>query len=407
VPPLVFESAINIDVRLLLRSLTPTLTLAAPGLLLSAAILGVLLNWLTPLTFPQALLFGALISATDPVAVIALFQELGVPKKLMMLVEGESLFNDATAIVTFEIILATIESGVFNAATLAQGAVSFLVSFFGGIVVGVIVGIVMCYLMAVARNNALIQGTISAIVAYGAFIIADRFLGVSGVMAVIGAGIIVGWYKSIGLKPEIRGFFSEFWEYVSFLANSLIFLLVGLTTAGFIVGLSQNQPVIISLVWAIVAVLIARAVTVFGLLFIVNQFRSAQPIDWRFQTISFWGGLRGAVGLALPLSLAPDFPNRDLIIALTLGVALFTILISGTTMQRLIHALKLDRSSIVDRIREGQARVVAKRQGLDQVAFLEKIKPVSREVRESLRQEYQQAVQEAEQSLAALWKVRI
>jgi CPA1 family monovalent cation:H+ antiporter len=109
----------------------------------------------------------------------------------------------------------------------------------------------------------------------------------------------------------------------------------------------------------------------------------------------------------LPLSLAPDFPNRDLIIALTLGVALFTILISGTTMQRLIHALKLDRSSIVDRIREGQARVVAKRQGLDQVAFLEKIKPVSREVRESLRQEYQQAVQEAEQSLAALWKVRI
>ena len=137
VPPLIFESALNLDSRLLLRNLTPILTLAAPGLLLSTAIVGAILSWGTILTLPQSLLFGSLISATDPVAVIALFKELGAPKRLGILVEGESLFNDAMAIVTFNIILGVIITGQeFGLSALQQGFVAFLINFGGGIVVG-------------------------------------------------------------------------------------------------------------------------------------------------------------------------------------------------------------------------------------------------------------------------------
>jgi monovalent cation:H+ antiporter, CPA1 family len=404
VPPLVFASAINIDLRLLIRSLLPTLTLAVPGLLLSTAIVGLVLSQVTALTLSQALLFGALISATDPVAVMALFQELGVPKTLMILVEGESLFNDATAIVTFSIVLSTINSGIFNAFTLTQGVINFLMSFFGGTLIGLLVGIIFCYVMVWARQNALVQGTLSAIAAYTAFILADEILHLSGVMAVIGAGIVVGWYKSIGLKPQVRGFLSEFWEYSDFLANSLIFLLVGLTTAGFIFRLSETEPILSDLLWAIATVLLARAIVVFGLTSLVNLVRHSSPINWQFQLVSFWGGLRGAVGLALPLSLPPEFPNRDLILALTLGIALFTILVSGTTMAKLIHSLKLDQPSVLDRIQTSQAKVVAKRQGLAQVEQLSQMESVSRSTIENLRQDYQQALQEAEETLTHLWQ---
>lgn len=404
VPPLVFASAINIDLRLLIRSLFPTLVLAAPGLLLSTAIVGLILSQVTPLTLPQALLFGALISATDPVAVIALFQELGVPKTLMILVEGESLFNDATAIVIFSLILSTMNSGVFNTSTLTQGMLQFLLSFFGGTLIGVLIGILFCYVMSWARQNALVQGTLCAIAAYSAFILADEILHLSGVMAVIGAGIVVGWYKSIGLKPQVRGFLSEFWEYGDFLANSLIFLLVGLTTAGFIVELSETEPILPALLWAIVAVLFARAIVVFGFISLINLLRRTRPINWRFQLVSFWGGLRGAVGLALPLSLPPDFPNRNLILALTLGIALFTILVSGTTMARLIQALKLDQPSVLDRIQTTQATVIAKRQGLAQVGHLSEMGSISCPILDNLRQEYQQAVQQAQARLTHLWQ---
>lgn len=143
VPPLIFESALNMDSRLLLRNLPPVLMLAAPGLLISTAIVGTILAWLTPLTLGQALLFGSLISATDPVAVIALFKELGAPKQLAILVEGESLFNDATAIVTFNIILGIIAAGAVGAEAIQKGAIDFLVSFIGGIAVGAVFGYVM------------------------------------------------------------------------------------------------------------------------------------------------------------------------------------------------------------------------------------------------------------------------
>jgi CPA1 family monovalent cation:H+ antiporter len=403
VPPLVFESALNMNSRMLSRNLGPVAMLAVPGLLLSTGIIGFLLSWLTPLDLPQALLVGSMVSATDPVAVIALFKEFGVPNRLMILVEGESLFNDASAIVTFNIILAVSASGVFGASTLVQGFFQAVVVFAGGILVGTILAAMMAYSLTLAEDNALLQATVSGIVAYLAFIIAEHGLHVSGVIAVMTAGLIVGWLKANRVRPEVRTFLHEFWEYAAFLANSTIFLLIGSSTAVFIEMTDREAYFGSAIVWAIVAALLARAVVVYTLIPLVNWLSKSEPIDWRYQTVSVWGGLRGAVALALALSLAPDYPHRDLIMVLTLAVALFTIISGGLTMGNLLHALQLDRPTVLARLEELEALVRAKRQGWQQIVKLESLPIFSQSALASPKQECQQAVTNAETRFFTFW----
>ncbi len=403
VPPLIFESALNMDSRLLLRNLTPTLVLAAPGLLLSTAIVGTVLAWLTPLSLGQALLFGSLISATDPVAVIALFKELGAPKQLAILVEGESLFNDATAIVTFNIIFATITAGAIGGDAIQQGTIAFLVAFFGGILVGAAFGYLMRLVMNLAKENSLLLSTITTITAYGAFLIAEEVFHVSPVMSVVSAGLVVGWYKSNRLDAEVREYVGEYWEFAAFLANSLIFLLVGITASSFrfFEQLSQTQSLLTTLGITIVTVLIVRAIVVFTLIPLVNLFRESK-IPLSYQLVSYWGGLRGAVCLALALSIDPEFPNRDLIVILTLGIALFTLLIPGTTIGKLIQSLQLNRPSILDQVGQALAVLIAKREALKESSRLETMDYFSPNVVQGFAQKYQQEVSQAEQSLTNL-----
>ena len=403
VPPLIFESALNMDSRILLRNLPPVLVLAAPGLLISTAILGFLLSWLTPLTLGQALLFGSLISATDPVAVIALFKELGAPKQLAILVEGESLFNDATAIVTFNIILGIIAAGAVGTEALQQGAVNFLVAFFGGIAVGAVFGYLMSFTLNIAKDNSLLLSTLTTITAYGAFLIAEEVFAVSPVMSVVSTGLVIGWYKSNRLEPESREYVGEFWEYAAFLANSLIFLLVGITASSFqfFEQLSQTQSLLTSLGITILAILAARALVVFTLVPLVNLF-SQSKIPFSYQLVSYWGGLRGAVCLALALSIDPDFPNHNLIVILTLGVALFTLLIPGTTIGKLIQTLELNRPSILDQVGKVLAVLIAKREALKQSNRLDTMDYFSTTTVENFNQTYQQQVAQAEEALSEL-----
>ena len=403
VPPLIFESALNMDSRILLRNLPPVLVLAAPGLLISTAILGFLLSWLTPLTLGQALLFGSLISATDPVAVIALFKELGAPKQLAILVEGESLFNDATAIVTFNIILGIIAAGAVGTEALQQGAINFLVAFFGGIAVGAVFGYLMSFTLNLAKDNSLLLSTLTTITAYGAFLIAEEVFAVSPVMSVVSTGLVIGWYKSNRLEPEAREYVGEFWEYAAFLANSLIFLLVGITASSFqfFEQLSQTQSLLTSLGVTLLAILAARALVVFTLVPLVNVF-SQSKIPFSYQLVSYWGGLRGAVCLALALSIDPDFPNHDLIVILTLGVALFTLLIPGTTIGKLIQTLGLNRPSVLDQVGKVLAVLIAKREALKRSNLLDTMDYFSTTTVENFKQTYQQQVAQAEKALREL-----
>ena len=408
VPPLIFESALNLDSRLLLRNLIPILTLAAPGLLLSTAIVGFILSWGTPLDLPQALLFGSLISATDPVAVIALFKELGAPKRLGILVEGESLFNDATAIVTFNIILAVMTTGQgCGLSALGDGVWAFGISFVGGIVLGAVVGFAIRLPMALIKDNPLVLATLTTIVAYATFLLAEEVVHVSGVIAIVSAGIVLGWYKSNYLKPENRQFLGEFWEYLAFLANSLIFLLVGLTVSDLqFFGQVEHTPNLVGAIGlTLITVLGARALVVFGLTTAINLLRPAIAVPLSYQAVSWWGGLRGAVCLALALSFEPDFPNRDLMLMLTLGVVLFTLLIPGTTIAALLRQLGLDLSPLFDRLNGALAMTSAQRVVLDQAPVLETtfVNPQSAVIA-TYRQKYKAKLEQAHQQLIALVK---
>ncbi len=413
-PILVFESALNLDSRLLFRNLVPVLTLAIPGVVISTLIVGGLAGWLTPLGWAEAFLFGGLVAATDPVAVIALFKELGAPQRLTILVEGESLFNDASAIVLFEFILHTFflhaGEGGSGLSTAFSGGLEFLWVFLGGIILGFMLGLVVVWLIPLEQDNATVQVVISVVMAYLAYIGAEQIVGVSGVMAVVGLGLMVSWFGSIRYTPEARADVRQFWEFASFLANSLIFLLVGLTQASFFEEISltgeiwQNLPF---MAIAIGAVLLARALVIATLMPLLNRIWGGEGVGWRFQTILFWGGLRGAVALGLALSLTtalgPEFQAANqLIMSMTLAVVLFTILVSGTTMDQLMHRLGLDRRSVIDQLGLASTWLAAKREALSRITRMTRFAHFSARLGDKLKRQYRHEINTLEQECETL-----
>jgi monovalent cation:H+ antiporter, CPA1 family len=353
VPPLVFEASFLLDFHDLRRELRLVLLLAVPGVILTTLLVGGLVSFGAGIALPYALVFGALISATDPVSVVALFRSLGAPKRLQVLLEGESLLNDGTAIVLFNLMIAVALTGKVN---LPQSIVQFFVVAGGGILVGVVVGVFFSDLIG-RINNALVETTLTTVIAYGSYILAEFIFGVSGVLAVVAAGLISGQIGPRGMSPTTRIVVFNFWEYVAFLANSFIFLIIGLETDYRM--LLQNLPAIF---WAIIAVLVARAVMVYGL----SALRRDIPVQW--QNILFWGGLRGAISLALALSLAADIPHREQLLAMAFGVVLFTLLVEGLTMQPLIkRSAVIVTSTLHDEYDRLHARAVAMRAALSRI----------------------------------------
>jgi monovalent cation:H+ antiporter, CPA1 family len=341
VPPLIFEAAFHIEFRRLRENLLLILALAVPGVLLTTVITGLIVSAGVSLPLSTALVFGALISATDPVAVVALFRAIGAPKQLTVLVEGESLFNDGTAIVVFNLMLAA----AVPAVALNEGAhagsfnlLNAIVDFFrvsaGGIGIGFGLGWLVAQLIA-RIDDYLIETTLTTVLAFGAYLVAERFH-VSGVLAVVAAGLVNGNLGPRGMSPTTRIVLFNFWEYLAFVANSLVFLLI---------GLEVNIPQVIAhagpIAIAVLAVIASRLLVVYGLSWLTN--RHKQKARLAYQHVLFWGGLRGAISLALVLSLPATFPNRDLLRVMTFGVVLFTLLAQGTTMSLLLKRLGLIR----------------------------------------------------------------
>lgn len=330
VPPLVFEAAFHLNIQELRRNLPTILLLAVPGVILSTFIIGGMLVFGVHLSLPIALVFGALIAATDPVAVVALFRTLGVPKRLTVLIEGESLFNDGTAIVLFNLMLAIALTNQFN---LVNSISKFFTISIGGVIVGLVLGLLVALLIS-RVDNYLIETTLTTVLAFGSYLVAER-LGFSGVLAVVAAGLVNGNTSQQGMSPTSRIVIFNFWEYVAFLTNSILFLLIGLQVN--ITGIvAAWQPIL----WAVLAVFVARTIVVYGLSWLVN--RVAEPVPMRWQHILNWGDLRGAISLALALSLPISMgAQRDLLQVMTFGVVLFTLLVQSTTMTPLIRWLKI------------------------------------------------------------------
>ncbi len=249
-PPLLFEATLHIEAGALRKRLLPIALLAVPGVLLTAGIVGGLVHWLIGFDWPTALLFGAIVAATDPIAVLAIFKRLGAPHDLELLVEGESLFNDGTAVVLSRIFLAAILAGRFDP---VRGILDFVVVVGGGLLVGIIAGAAVSRLTATIDDH-LIEITLTTILIYGTFVAAE-VLHVSGVIAVVTAGLVLA---NVGVQhatsPTTRLALLNFWEYVAFLINSAIFLLIGLQ-----VNLRDLAGDLLPVVVAIGAVLLAQA----------------------------------------------------------------------------------------------------------------------------------------------------
>lgn len=336
VPPLVFEAAFHLHLTELRRNLTSILMLAIPGVLLTTLIVGGIVSFGTGLALPVALVFGSLVAATDPVAVVSLFRLLGVPKRLSVLVEGESLLNDGTAIVLFNLMVAVVVTGKFD---LLNGVFEFFKVSAGGVAVGLALGWIVSRLIA-RIDDYLIEITLTTVLAYGSYLLAEQ-LHFSGVLAVVTAGLIAGSLGPQGMSPTTRIVLYNFWEYITFLVNSLVFLLIGLDIDLF--ALFQSWEIV---AWAIGAVLVARVVVVYGLGWITN--RLGEPISLRWRHVIAWGGLRGALSLALALSLPITFgEERYLLRTMAFGVALFTLLIQATTMRPLVRRLGIITTSPV------------------------------------------------------------
>ncbi|WP_108652527.1 cation:proton antiporter [Dongshaea marina] len=347
VPTLIFEASMALDVKLLKKNLLFILMLAIPGLLISTAIIGIMVGHWTPLPLLLAFLFGALISATDPVAVIALFRELGVCKRLTMLVDGESVLNDATAIVLFTVLMGMITAlaqsgqGISLSAGMLGGAVfQFFKIFIGGAVSGAVIGFVLSWLIRVERGDPLIQIALSTVIAYVAYIIPEH-LGFSGIMAVMSAGIVFRIQATKILDHEVHNFMEHYWEYAAFVANALIFLLLGLTEDQLFANIGRYTDHGWYIVIAVFAVLVSRFILIPVLMSISNRFLPNYKVDWRRQLVMWWGGLRGAIPIALVLSLPKDLEYRHLIMDMTFGVVLFTLVVQGMTIHPLMKKLKL------------------------------------------------------------------
>lgn len=353
VPPLVFEGAFHLNFNDLRRNLLPILTFAVPGVVLTMLIVGAVVNWGTGIPLPYTLIFGSIVAAIDPVAVIGLFRTMGVPKRLEVLLEGESLMNDGTAIVLYSLVIPIAFGSIqFNP---LPGVLDFLRVAGGGVVIGLILGNLISQVIS-RIDDYLIETTLTTILAFGSYLVAEQLFHVSGVLAVMAAGLVNGNIGPSGMSPTTRIVLFNFWEYASFIANSIIFLLIGLQ-----IDLSAFLTTWQFILIAILGVLIARAVTIYGLSWV------GRDIPLRWQHILNWGGLRGAISLALAVSLPLTLGSyRTQLQVMTFGVVVFTLLIQGLTMAPLVRWLRITpRSEVQEEYERRHARAVATRAAYD------------------------------------------
>jgi CPA1 family monovalent cation:H+ antiporter len=344
-PPLLFEAALAIHWHELRRDAVPVLVLSVFGVVISCIVVTVGMTMLLKWPLAAALLFAVLISATDPVAVIAMFKDTGVGGRLRLLVESESLFNDGVAAVFFVLALGFAQGmGSNNAAGGLMStsiAIALAHTALGGVAVGLLCGGAAIFVIGRAEDY-LIETAVTTVTAYGAFLIAEH-LGCSGVLATVAAGLLIGNLGILaeqgprGLSSRGRDFLIAFWEFVAFLANSMIFLLIGLTIA----GTKFNALSVTALLFVNLLVLAGRFLSVYPLCACFAA--SSRRIPMKEQHILWWGGLRGALALALVLALPLDFPMRDQIVVAAFAVVSFSVLIQGLTMPLILRILKIAR----------------------------------------------------------------
>ena len=391
-PGLLFEAAFHLEFKRFRRNIAAIGGLSLPGVVASGLLMALLLTeavrvfgFATDFSFGHALVFGALIAATDPIAVVALFKTLGVPHRLALLVESESLINDGTAVAFYGVVLASVAGAHVSILT---GVLQFLHIAGVGALVGGAVGFGIARIIR-RVDDPMIEITLTTIAAYGSFVAAES-LHASGVIATVASGMICGNYAMrAGMSGTTRVALESFWEYVAFALNSLVFLLIGLE-----VHIEQlvGSWRLILVAYAIVTV--ARALLVLVIAAIVRPTRERLP--WSWAAVLGWGGLRGALSMVLALSLPDDFPHRSMIVTMTFGVVVLSILVQGITMSPLLRLLQIVRPVAPRTGDAARGSALAARAAIEALALSHPDDSEPDPLVATLRREYGEALQRAE-----------
>ncbi len=399
-PGLLFEAAFHVEFRKFWKNKLTIFSMAIPGVAAAAAVTALILKPLVEqLDFMQgfelihALVFASVIVSTDPIAVVALFKTLGAPKRLLILVEGESLLNDGSAVVLFTLVVAVALGGQF---TVGGAIFDFLkVAGVGGLIGGAI-GYGASQIIR-RIDDAMVEITLTMIAAYGSFVVAENFH-YSGVIATVVAGMLCGnWAAHSGMSPTTRVAVESFWEYLAFALNSVVFLLIGLE-----VQLSSLLASWKPILAAYVAVVAGRALVVYGVSGLLRF--SAERVPWSWSAVLTWSGLRGAISRVLVLGLPAGFAHRELLVNMTFGVVVLSILVQGLTMAPLLRRLKITglRDEYQEQYELARGRLRAITAALRTLEAMRRAKEIPVDVVAQLEQEYQQKEKVAEQELASL-----
>jgi CPA1 family monovalent cation:H+ antiporter len=347
-PALLFETAINVDVRRLYDEIGPILLLAVIGVVISTVAVGAALWLVSGVALIGCLILGAILATTDPIAVVAIFRDIGAPRRLTMLVEGESLFNDAAAIAIFTLLVGMLTGE--RAPSVVGGILAFLAAFVGGLAFGYLFGRFVCLLLPALRDHPLAETTLTVALAYLSFVVGEHYLGVSGVVATVSAGLALSDQGRRRLSPSSWEAMIRSWEQVAFWASSLIFLFAAMMVPAMLADAGWQAAGYLGIIIAAAAA--ARAVTLFGLLPLLSAAGLAQRISTAYNLVILWGGMRGAVSLALALAatenLALPAELRQFIATLATGFVLFTLFVTAPTLRPLMRLLGLDRLAPAD-----------------------------------------------------------
>lgn len=351
-PVLLFEAALNLDLRALLRDWAPVLLLAIVAVLLCTLFVGLALSSLAPeQPLLVCLILGCVVATTDPIAVISLFRDLGAPERLRLLVEGESLLNDAAAIALFTVFLTLLDSTDPGAEpggnAVTHGIVLFTVGFGGGLVVGAILGRLACMLLRLVRRQPLSEIALTLAVPYVTFVVANDMFHVSGVVAVVAAGLAVGTLGRSSFSARSWQQLQTVWSQLAFLASTLIFLLAATVIPPLLADVLAGWHLVLLVGALVLATLASRAATLYLLLPALSLARLSAPVSGSQRLAMLWGGLRGAVSIALAVAvtvrpeLTPE--QKSFIAGLSVLYVLESLAIHGLTLKPLMRLLRLDR----------------------------------------------------------------
>lgn len=393
-PGLLFEASFHLEFRKFWQNKLAVFGLALPGLVAGVALTTALLGPFTrtELLVGECLVFAALIGATDPIAVVALFKSVGAPKRLAVLVEGESLLNDGTAVVVFTLVVGFV---VGHPTSLPHAAIDFVRIVGMGVLIGALVGYALSFVIHQV-DDPMIEITLTSIAAYGSFVAAEHFH-FSGVIATVTAGMICGNHAArTGMSASTRVAVASFWDYLAFALNSLVFLLIGFEVQ-LDALLAAWKPILL----AYLAVTLARASVTFVVATLLRRTRERIPFSW--VAVLTWGGLRGALSMVLVLGLPMELPHRPLLISVTFGVVILSILIQGTTMSPLLRRLGLvgaagdaaERDALRGELKAGRAGLAEVDQMARQHVFAEGV--IAR-----IRADYEKRVADVETRIASL-----